>query len=99
MRLPGAFSIIPQGDILLFLQGHEQIGFATLGNSVFHIALRTCIYVGRLPVYTTFYGYMSLPWVIDAVFERDSARVIKCVMIVCYLGFFYIQMHSTWGYF
>ena len=70
-----------------------------LGNSVFHIALRTCIYVGRLPVYTTFYGYMSLPWVIDAVFERDSARLIKVLMIACYLGFFYIQMSNTWGYF
>lgn len=57
------------------------------------------IYMGRLPVYTTFYGYMSLPWVIDAVFERDSARLIKVLMIACYLGFFYIQMHSTWGYF
>ena len=57
------------------------------------------IYVGRLPIYTTLYGYMSLPWIIDIVFERDSARVIKFVMIVCYLGFFYIQMRNTWGLF
>lgn len=57
------------------------------------------IYVGRLPVYTTFYGYMSLPWIIDTVFEKESARLLKLMMIVCYLGFFYIQMHSIWGYF
>lgn len=57
------------------------------------------IYVGRLPIYTTLYGYMSLPWIIDTVFERESARFITVLMIVCYLGFFYIQMHSTWGYF
>ena len=57
------------------------------------------IYVGRLPVYTTFYGYISLPWIIDIVFEKSSARFVKVMMIICYLGFFYIQMHMTWGYF
>jgi hypothetical protein len=57
------------------------------------------IYVGRLPIYTTLYGYMSLPWIIDTVFERESARFITVLMIACFLGFFYIQMHSTWGYF
>ena len=57
------------------------------------------IYVGRLPIYTTFYGYMSLPWIIDIVFEKLTARFIKVMMIICFLGFFYIQMHSIWGYF
>ena len=26
------------------------------------VALRTTIYVGRLPIYTTFHGYILLPW-------------------------------------
>lgn len=61
-----------------------------------HVALRTCIYVGRLPIYTTLHGYMVLPWVIDQVFEKPSARLIKLMMVVLYVGFFYYQMH-TWG--
>ena len=63
------------------------------------MALRTSIYVGRLPVYTTFYGYMLLPRIIDLVFEKSSAGLLRGMMIACYLGFFYIQMHFIWGYF
>ena len=55
------------------------------------------IYVGRLPIYTSLYGYMLLPWVIDQIFEKNSAILVKVLMIVCYLGFFYYQMHFTWG--
>lgn len=52
--------------------------------------------MGRLPIYTTLHGYMVLPWVIDQVFEKPSARLIKLMMVVLYVGFFYYQMH-TWG--
>ena len=55
------------------------------------------IYVGRLPIYTTFYGYMMLPWMIDRMFEKASVRVILFLAIVCYLGFFYVQMSMNWG--
>lgn len=56
------------------------------------------IYVGRLPIYTTLHGYIALPWLIDAIFEEASARLVKLVMIACFLGFFFIQMHFTWGF-
>lgn len=55
------------------------------------------VYIGRLPIYTTLHGYVSLPWLIDTVFEKSSARLIKMLMIVCFLGFFYIQIFATWG--
>lgn len=61
-------------------------------------AVTSGIYVGRLPIYTTFHGYMVLPWIIDQIFEKWSARMIKFLMVVCYLGFFYFQMHVTWDY-
>lgn len=61
-------------------------------------AVTSGIYVGRLPIYTTLHGYMVLPWVIDQVFEKSSARLIKLLMVLCYLGFFYFQMHFTWDY-
>lgn len=55
------------------------------------------IYVGRLPIYTTLHGYMALPWIIDQIFEKQSAKLVKLVMIVCYLAFYYYQMNITWG--
>lgn len=54
------------------------------------------VYVGRLPIYTTLHGYMVLPWIIDQVFERSSAKLIKLLMIGCYFGFFYYQMGIAW---
>ena len=57
------------------------------------------IYVGRLPIYTTLHGYVALPWMIDAIFEKTSAKLIKFLMICFYLVFFYYQCHVTWGFF
>lgn len=50
------------------------------------------IYIGRIPIYTTLHGYIVLPWVIDQIFEKMTARLIKLLLVVCYLAFFYIQM-------
>lgn len=55
------------------------------------------IYIGRLPIYTTLQGYMALPWMIDQIFEKKSARLVRYVMCIAYLAFFYFQMHFTWG--
>lgn len=55
------------------------------------------IYIGRLPIYTTLQGYIALPWLIDHIFEKRSAKLVKTVMVAAYLGFFVYQMHMIWG--
>lgn len=55
------------------------------------------IYIGRLPIYTTLYGYITLPWIIDLVFEQRSAKLVRCVMYCAYLVFFYYQMAIAWS--
>jgi hypothetical protein len=55
------------------------------------------IYIGRLPIYTTLQGYIALPWMIDRIFERRSAQLVRYAMYGAYLAFFYFQMHFTWG--
>ena len=62
-------------------------------------AVSSGIYIGRLPIYTTLYGYMALPWMLNAVFETDSARLMKFLMVGGFLAFFYYQMHFAWSYF
>lgn len=55
------------------------------------------IYIGRLPIYTTLQGYMALPWMIEHIFEKRSARMVRYVMYGAYLAFFYYQMRFGWG--
>ena len=55
------------------------------------------IYIGRLPIYTTLMGYMALPWLINHMFNRDSARLIKTAMVLLYTVFYYYQTYFTWG--
>lgn len=61
--------------------------------------LTSGIYVGRLPIYTTLHGYIALPWLIDTIFDEDSARLMNLLMVSGFLAFFYYQMHITWGFF
>lgn len=55
------------------------------------------IYIGRIPIYTTLHGYMIFPWLINQIFEKNSGRLIKVIMVGCYVGFYYYQMEIIWG--
>ncbi len=55
------------------------------------------IYIGRLPIYTTLHGYIALPWLIDQIFEHQSAKAIKLLMVMFYVVFYYYQMGVMWG--
>lgn len=55
------------------------------------------IYIGRLPIYTTLQGYIIVPWLIQTMFKKESARMMNLLMMGAYLAFFYFQMHIGWG--
>ena len=56
------------------------------------------IFIGRLPVYTCLYSNcILLPWEIENIFTKQSAKIVKAVAIVCYTAFFYYQMRFSWG--
>jgi hypothetical protein len=59
-------------------------------------AFTSGIYIGRIPIYTTLHGYVIMPWLIDQIFEKLTARLIKFLLVVFYLAFFAFQM-SQWG--
>lgn len=54
------------------------------------------IFLGRLPIFVSLYGYILLPWEIDNMFTKESAKLVKIVLIVCYLVFYWYQLLS-WG--
>lgn len=55
------------------------------------------IFMGRLPIYFSLYGYILLPWEIEHMFDEKSAKLIYTLMVIGYLAFYYYQIHLTWG--
>lgn len=55
------------------------------------------IFIGRLPIYASLYGYILLPWEIEEMFTKESARMVMGAAVLGYCMFFYYQMHFTWG--
>ena len=52
------------------------------------------IFMGRLPIYCSLYANgILLPWEFKYVFGKN----MKTLSIVCFLMFYYIQMHFVWG--
>ena len=60
-------------------------------------AVTSGVYIGRLPIYTSLMGYISLPWLINHMFNRESSRLVKIVMIMLYMAFYYYQTFITWS--
>lgn len=60
-------------------------------------AVTSGVFLGRLPIFTSLYGYILLPYMIEKMFTKDSARLVKIVMIGLYLVFYYYQIHFTWA--
>lgn len=56
------------------------------------------IFIGRLPIYFSLYNYILLPWEIDHMFTKRSARMVYMMTICAYLAFYYYQMHFTWNF-
>ena len=56
------------------------------------------IFMGRLPIYACLYSNcILLPWEIEHIFNKNSARIIRVLMIIAFLIFYYYQIHRTWG--
>ena len=55
------------------------------------------IYIGRVPIYFSLHNYLSLPWIIDRFFVKHSGKLVYALLILCYMCFYYYQMHVIWG--
>ena len=58
------------------------------------------IFIGRLPIYCSMYATgILLPWELDNIFTKESSKLVKLGMVVCFLAFYYYQVHLAWGLF
>lgn len=57
------------------------------------------IFLGRLPIYCSLYGYILLPWEMNFLFNASMKRMMTFCMVLGYLLFYYYQMHIIYGMF
>ncbi len=74
------------------------INMSIISTGLYIISMFTSgIFIGRLPIYASLYGYILLPWEIEVLFADPTRKMIKICMIFAYLIFYYYQLHATWG--
>lgn len=57
----------------------------------------SAIMIGRLPIYFSIYNYILLPWEINHIFEKRSAKWVTGVLVLCYLIYNYYQYAMVYG--
>lgn len=61
-------------------------------------AVTSGIFIGRLPIYCSLYSMgILLPWEIENMYTKRSAKLINICMLGAFLIFYYYQVHFTWG--
>lgn len=94
---------------LISLLGHDQIvneraslitfsvNMSVITMALYLIGMRTnAIMLGRLPIFTSMYNYILLPYEIGHFFEGRSARLFKAAVILLYLAYYYYMMHFAY---
>ena len=76
-----------------------SVNMSILSTGLYVISMFSSgLIIGRLPIYTSLFNYVLLPWEIDHGFSESSRKILYVGMFIAYLGFFYYQMHIAWGY-
>lgn len=76
-----------------------SVNCAIVTMALYLVAMVTSgIYIGRLPIYTTLQGYIAVPWLVNNIFERRSAKFVMNLMVLLFCAFFYYQMFIAWNY-
>ncbi|MCF2682333.1 EpsG family protein [Faecalicatena contorta] len=60
-------------------------------------AFSSGLFLGRLPIFVSLYNYILLPWEVENIFTKESARILYLVMIILYLIFYHYQVTVVWG--
>ena len=54
------------------------------------------ILIGAIPIYFSLSNYILIPWLIDEVFDKETANLVTIVFVAVYCFFFYYQCGPTW---
>ena len=97
--IPAAVSFFGKDQIL---HDHNMlinvcVNMSIVSAGLYVISMVTSgIFIGRLPIYVSLYSYILLPWEIDHLFGYINKKLIRGLMIIGYVSFYYIQLHTIW---
>ncbi len=49
------------------------------------------ILIGRLPIYTSLFGYILLPYVVNRIFKRNIADAVNLLMVVLFFAYYLVE--------
>lgn len=71
---------------------------SVVSSGIYIVSMFTsAIMIGRLPIYFSIYNYILLPWEINAIFEKRSAKLVTAALVLCYLVYNYYQCAVVYG--
>ncbi len=78
-------------------RGGKLINFCAnmsiVSTGIYMISVVTSgIFIGRLPIYFSLYGYILLPWELRHLFEQKSHKLLISLAVVFYLAFYAYSM-------
>lgn len=73
-----------------------NLSIVTAGFYVFSY-FTSGIIMGAIPIYFSLSNYILIPRLLQDVFQRRSANLIRIIFILVYVVFFYYQCGPTWG--
>lgn len=75
------------------------VNASCISTAIYLVSMGTSgVFIGRIPIYVSLYACgILLPWEIKHLFSGNSVKVISIVTVLCYIAFFYYQMHIGWG--
>ena len=97
---------VPAFFAVLFKKRIEEIDNPLI-NIATNMSIVTCgllilsafssgLFLGRLSIYTSLYNYILLPWEIENIFTKRSVKLIYCMLLTCYLLYYYYQVEIIW---
>lgn len=74
------------------------VNMSIISGAIYLISMVTSgIMIGRLPIYVSLYSYILLPYEVDCIFTKESAKMVKLSLVAFYLLYYYYLMHFAYG--
>ncbi|MBQ8813402.1 MAG: EpsG family protein [Lachnospiraceae bacterium] len=74
------------------------VNMSAVSMGIYVVSMFTsAILIGRLPIYFSIYNYILLPWEVNHIFEKQSARIVMFSLIAFYLAYNYYQVAVAYG--
>lgn len=95
--------------VLAFLGRHQiesagkevinvSVNMSVITMTLYLVGMATSgIMMGRLPIYTSLFNYVLLPYEIDNIFAKEDAKFLKIGTVILYFAYYYYLMHFAYG--